>query len=111
MKTVKSEPSYIRIDTVLDWHVTQDTTSKHFIADCDWLHITLSSDTLDELISIIPESLELLLTDLIKEGDIQTFFDKHNLVWVENHHAESEGIDIVFSWSIIFSRKTRGHVE
>ena len=62
-----------RIKISLKCAARQSETSSGWIGECPEMGIVVYSETLDGLFSEFDETLTLLITDLIEEGDLQEF--------------------------------------
>jgi hypothetical protein len=68
----------VAVNTEVEWLYAQDPATKHFVAVCPKLNITLEADSLNELLSLIPESVDGLFKTLIKKGDLHAFLCEMN---------------------------------
>lgn len=65
----------IRIDVngQLIWEVGRSASSGHWVGVCRPLGLTMEGTTLDELYSSINDSIQLLMTDLMESGELESF--------------------------------------
>lgn len=68
----------VKVEQTLNvkWVKWQDQASKHWIATCEPLGLTVSGETHHELVQSIHETLHLLLVDLWEDGSILDFMRK-----------------------------------
>ena len=64
----------IRINTQVPWQIARDPKSDRWVAVCQPLAITAEAETWDKLASLLAEEVNELLLDLLKEGELPTFF-------------------------------------
>ncbi len=57
----------------LQWRAHRSGSSKRWIGICDALKLVTEADTLDELHSVIDEAIQLLLTDLLVDNELDQF--------------------------------------
>lgn len=63
----------ITVKGKVDWQVRRSSTSRRWIATCQPLDLILEADSLDEMHSVIAEAIELLLTDLLLDRELDEF--------------------------------------
>ncbi len=65
---------HVRIEAKnIAWKVFQSPTSRRWIAVCDVLNLCLEGDSENELRSLIPEAIHLLMTDLLVDRELDQF--------------------------------------
>ena len=57
----------------ITWKVDLDEASGQWIGTCDPVGLTASGDTYNELVKAINESVDAVLQDLLKSGDLDKF--------------------------------------
>ncbi len=58
----------------LQWHTLRSSASKkRVIGVCEPMNLSIEADLLDELYSIIPETLNLMLFDLLADNELDAF--------------------------------------
>ena len=77
MKTV------IQIQANLAWRVESGSQVGSLVAFCDPLGICTEADSVEELHSMIPEAIHLLLVDLVRENEFDAFLSERG--WTANH--------------------------
>jgi hypothetical protein len=91
----------VKIDANVPWRVAQSAATRRIIGVCDPLNLCLEADTEDELRSLIPEALHLLMTDLFEDQELAQFLKEKG--WhAMNLPARPDG-DVQFDvpWHII----------
>ena len=70
MPTVRKR---VTIQANVEWVSFQSSTSKRYIGVCDMLNLSLEADSEDELRSLIPEAMDLLMGDLLSDNELDGF--------------------------------------
>ena len=86
----------------LQWQARRSATSQRWIGVCDALNLVMEADSLDELHSVIDEALQLLLTDLLHDNELDPFLREHG--WqATNLPAKADVQDVQFDvpWQLI----------
>lgn len=64
----------IKIDAKVAWLAKQTSSApERWMGVCEMLNIATEAESLDELHSLIPESIHLLITDLLEEDELDAF--------------------------------------
>lgn len=63
----------VTIKANVEWHAKRSPTSDRWIGNCHALNLSMEADTLDELHSLIPETIHLLMTDLFAEDELDQY--------------------------------------
>jgi hypothetical protein len=66
-------PITVKIEANVAWKVFQSPMSKRWIGVCDELNLCVEADSETELRSLIPESLHLLMKDLLGDEELDQF--------------------------------------
>ena len=66
----------VTIQANVQWVVFQSSTSKRTIGVCDMLNLCLEADSEEELRSLIPEAMNLLMIDLLGDNELQIFLQE-----------------------------------
>lgn len=61
----------------LQWRAQRSTMSKRWIGVCDAMNLVMEADTLDELYSVIDEAMQLMLSDLLRDNELEMFLREH----------------------------------
>ncbi len=62
----------IRVNAKVQWTVTK-TAAGNFVAVCEPLGIAMEGSSLDDLYANISEAIQLVLNDLLREGELDQF--------------------------------------
>ena len=73
----------ITLDPTPVWRYFRGTQSGHWIAVCDLLKQTVSGTDFPEMVACVAEAMESLIQDLLEEGDLDIYMERHG-VTVEN---------------------------
>lgn len=65
----------IHINANLAWRAERGARSSRWIGFCDALGISAEADSLDELHDAIPEAIDLLMTDLVEDNELDEFLE------------------------------------
>jgi len=92
----------IAIQSQLKWVATK-TRSGKWIGECDPLNIAMEADSLDELYSLIPESIHLMFTDLLEDNELDAFLRERG--WEAHYPVNRNAKDMGFHvpWELIAS--------
>jgi hypothetical protein len=63
----------VTINTNVPWRVAHSKTTHHIVGICDPLNLCLEADSEDELHSLIPEAIHLLMKDLFEDNELDKF--------------------------------------
>jgi len=63
----------VKVQANLVWRAERGSHSDRWIAFCDPLGISTEADTLDELHSVIPEAIHILMLDLFEDNEFDAF--------------------------------------
>ena len=69
-------PVLIRISTRVPWLVTQDHGDGHWFGVCPPLNLNAAGDTWDDFVDCMKESIGLLLQNLLKHGELESFLKR-----------------------------------
>ena len=61
------------IQAKIEWRAHQSRTSRRWIGVCDSLNLAVEGETLDEVHSLIPEMIHLLMIDLLQDNEMDQF--------------------------------------
>jgi hypothetical protein len=68
-----AEPQKITIQTQVEWRAKRSATSERWIGECEALNLSMEADTLDELHGLIPETIHLLMVDLLEDNELDRY--------------------------------------
>ena len=86
----------------LQWRANRSASSKRWIGVCDALGLVTEADTLDELHSVIDETIQLVLTDLLRDNELDQFLRERG--WKAlNVPARANANDVQFNvpWQLV----------
>lgn len=63
----------VTIKADLAWQASQSLTSKRWIGVCDELNLAMEAESLDELYTLIPETMHLLMVDLLVDNELERY--------------------------------------
>src|SRR6266508_1294623 len=63
----------VNIEAKVRWRAFRSPTSKRWIGVCDELNLSTEADSLDELHSLIPECIHLLMIDLLEDNELEQY--------------------------------------
>ena len=67
----------VRIEAKLTWEVSRDPQTETWIGVCRPLNLNAIGDTWAEFQQCANDAIALLLTTLLREGELQSFLHKH----------------------------------
>lgn len=67
----------VRIEGNVEWRYRFIEDANRWIGVCDALDIVMEAESKEELHSVIPETLNLLFTDLIADNEFEDFLRTH----------------------------------
>jgi len=85
----------VSIEAKVQWIAFQSSASKRMIGVCDMLNISVEADSEDELRSLIPEAMNLLLTDLLSDNELEQFLQEKG--WRALNLPERPDSDVQFN--------------
>lgn len=68
-----AEAQKVIIHTNVEWRARRGATGKRWIGVCEALNLSMEADTLDELHGLIPETIHLLMTDLLEDNELDRY--------------------------------------
>lgn len=68
-----SEAQVALIEGQIAWRVKQMEQSKRRLGVCDELNLSIEAESLDELNSLISETVHLLMADLLEDNELHDF--------------------------------------
>lgn len=90
----------IFINANLVWHAKQ-SDARHWIGVCDALNLAMEAESLDELHGLIPESIHLLMLDLLQDNELDAFLRERG--WHASNIPAPTDDDVQFEvpWELI----------
>lgn len=89
----------IRVDTNLHWRAERGVQSGHWIGFCDALGITTEADSLDELHTLIPEAIHILMIDLVEDGELDGFLADRG--WDSSQESIDGDFEVRVPWYLV----------
>lgn len=92
----------ITVEGRVQWRGRRSESSQRWIAVCDAMNLVTEADSLDELHSVINETMQLTLTDLMLDGELDAFL--RDLGWrAGGMPASRESGDVEFDvpWELV----------
>lgn len=98
----------INLKSKLQWRAWQSEKSGRWIGVCDAMNLTMEGATLDELHSVINETIQLVLTDLLVENGLEAYLRERG--WRAQGLPDRPDADTQFQvpWELIAEGARRG---
>jgi len=90
----------VKIEGNVQWKAIQ-TRSGKWIGVCDAINLVLEADSLDELHSLIPEGLHLLLRDLVKDNEFDSFLREQGWSTNADRVPKDENVEFDLPWHLL----------
>ena len=97
-----AHPVQIQVEAALEWRSFQSDVSGRWVAVCAGLDLTVEAETLDELHSVIGESIQLLMIDLLEDDELDHYLRDRG--WTAVNLPRGQGVrDVEFHvpWELI----------
>jgi len=93
-------PTY-SVEAKLEWRAERGDSERRWVAVCDALGVAAEADSLDELHSVIPETIHLLMVDLLEDGELDQFLSERG--WSSSRIDEARTPEVGFHvpWEMI----------
>ncbi len=69
--------SVIRVQAQIQWNAFRDPSNEFWVAVCEPLKLTVQGETWSVLVESISDTLDIILTDLVKTGTFERFMETH----------------------------------
>jgi len=93
----------VQIQANIQWQVMQ-TPANHYVGVCHPMNLSMEADSLDQLHSIINETLQLLFEDLLHDNELEAYLREHG--WHANNipigHVPGD-VKFEVPWEMIMS--------
>ncbi len=66
-------PTVINVQANVVWRASRGDDTSRWVGFCDDLGITTEAESLDELHSLIPEAMHILMLDLVEDNEFDDF--------------------------------------
>lgn len=93
------------------WRAFRSDTSRRWVAICDAMNLTTEADTLDELHSLISESVHLLLADLLRDNELEAFLQERgwHALNLPTNPSQNVQFDVPLEL-IVAAERTKAHL-
>jgi hypothetical protein len=91
----------VAIEANIVWQAKRSEMSRRWIGVCDALNLSMEAESLDELHSVIPEAIHLLMVDLLEDNELDQYLrDRH---WTASGVPQQTHGDVKFDvpWELI----------
>ena len=92
----------VTIEANLQWRAKRSTAGNRWIGVCEELNLAMEADSLDELHSLIPESIHLLMIDLLEDNELDQYLRDRG--WRSTGvpaHKHAGDVEFDVPWSLI----------
>lgn len=92
----------VKVRGKLEWRTSRSATSQRWIGVCDPMNLTMEADSLDELFSVIGETMQLVLADLLADDELDEYLRERG--WTAGNLPQSRDVsDIRFDvpWQLV----------
>ena len=100
-------PVLVRLEANVPWEVFRHPKTGAWIGACQPLNLTAIGDTWNEFQEAAGEAIEMLLTDLLKTGELETFLRRNK--WTS--HSALPQRDTPVRWDVPFQVTQRSRFE
>lgn len=90
----------ITVQGQIQWKATQ-VSSDRWLGVCDAMNLSMEGDTLDELYSLIDESIALVLTELLSENQLETYLSERGWHATIPDIDDEENVEFDVPWQLI----------
>ena len=67
----------VELESQLEWQATKSESSGRWVGVCDAMNLSMEADSLDDLRSLIDETMQLVLIDLLEDNELDQFLRAH----------------------------------
>ena len=93
----------ITIQANVRWRAERGENPERWVGFCDELGITTEAGSLDELHSLIPEAISILLADLLEDNELDTFLSVKGWEYSEKTDMRaSHPSEVHIPWHLIY---------
>jgi hypothetical protein len=92
----------LHLQANLQWRARQNPDTSRWIGICDPMNLSMEAATLDELHGVINETIQLVLTDLLHDNELDAYLKAHGWTATNLHDVRIEE-DVCFDvpWELI----------
>ena len=91
----------VNIEAEVAWRTVKSDSNKRWIAVCDMLNLASEADTLDGLHSVIGETMDLLMLDLLEDNELEQFLLDHGWSPVQEIPNNSSDVRFHVPWELV----------
>ena len=88
----------IRIESPVVWHASPGKSPDLWVGSCEQLGIVMQATSLDELRSLAKESVQLLIEDLLEDGEVEEFLQQKGVKYSKDEGDEAE---VQVPWQLV----------
>jgi len=103
-RQLRKVPTMSKIITVkanITWQAKKSDTSSRWIGMCEALDLVTEADSLDELHSLIPEAMHLLMIDLLEDDEFDAYLSDRGWAAHDIPQKPSEDVEFFVPWQLI----------
>ena len=90
----------MRIQAQISWRIEPGEEPGRLVAICDELDLVTGGGSHEEVCSMIQESMELLIEELVEEGDLEEYLQHKGVKYSKTENAKAPGFNILpYVWS------------
>lgn len=93
-------PLLVSIQANVAWRVSQSAPNR-WIAVCDELNMSTEGESLDEIHSLIPETMDLLFSDLLNDSELEAFLRERGWSTQAPLPRDTQNVDFDLPWQMI----------
>ena len=91
----------IQLKGNLEWKATQSKTSRRWIGVCEPLNLAMEAESLDELHSVISESIHALMQDLLSDNELDAFLRERGWSATFPAKVDPESVEFAVPWQLV----------
>lgn len=88
----------IRLNANLMWTAERGAETNRWIGVCDPLGLSMEADSIDELHSLIPEAIHLLMVDLVEDNELDGFLQDRG--WTARRDDVGSEFEVDVPWML-----------
>lgn len=97
-----TEPVTIQVQSTLEWRSYRSDSTGRWIGECAALNLAMEAESLDELHSLIAEAIQLLLTDLLADDELERYLAERGWQAVNMpNFRPQDGVEFNVPWELI----------
>lgn len=99
-KVVQIQLVQIQGHAQLQWRAERGTSGR-WVGICDAMKLVTEAESLDDLRSVIDETMQVVLTDLLRDNELQQFLRDHGWQAQLPQQADPEEVRFNVPWELI----------